>query len=280
MILCCFTAAFFLRPSWPLPAREKVKKPVVATPVRGYADDLAERTAILAKLKELVENGQGDHALPVLNSRLAKNPDDSDPCLCFAARFFLNQEMMKQLWQTPPCSDCRCRQPDARAQLGALLARGGQLEAASKELAAALALDPTQLRPRLNLALCLQMLNKPQAAAEFDEAVRRSPKSPDALLGRARLKEQAGDRAGAIADYRVWLPPLCPKVSTAVFRKNTALLEEQKSLWRRKTPLISGNHKAAGTGAAVAAIGKNQQAAVTISAPLARPVSVSGTGAL
>lgn len=280
MILCCFTAAFF--PETSLAASRKgksAKKPVVATPVRGYADDLAERTAILAKLKELVENGQGDHALPVLNSRLAKNPDDSDLLVLRSAVFLESGDDEAALADARRAATVAADNPDARAQLGALLARGGQLEAASKEFAAALALDPTQLRPRLNLALCLQMLNKPQAAgAEFDEAVRRSPKSPDALLGRARLKEQAGDRAGAIADYRAAAATLPEGLDGSIQEKITALLEEQKSLGDG-TPLISGNHKAAGTGAAVAAIGKNQQAAVTISAPLARPVSVSGTGA-
>jgi len=93
--------------------------------------------------------------------------------------------------------------PDGWYNLGTILARRGEFDAAIDAFRRAIALAPSMGAARHNLGLALVRAGRPgEAIAELKEAVRLEPESEGALftLGLAQLL--AGDRAGASASIR------------------------------------------------------------------------------
>ncbi|HNX96413.1 MAG TPA: tetratricopeptide repeat protein, partial [Candidatus Aminicenantes bacterium] len=231
LITLVILVAILLVPS-PATAAARQKKGAV-TVTRGKAgkravESAAERAEILSKLRELVGNGQGEHALPVLNRRLALTPDDPELLILRSAVFQAAGKNAEALADARRAVAAAAGNAEAQAQLGTLLAQAGQLADARGALAAAVGLAPDNLRARLSLALCRKLLGDPQGAlAEFDEAIRRRPDSPDALLERARLKQQQGDLSGAEDDLRAAARALPPGLDGSIREKIDALAAER-----------------------------------------------------
>lgn len=97
------------------------------------------------------------------------------------------------------------RNPDAwiaHANLGALLVTKGRYAEAEQSLRGAIARIPTEVTPRLMLAVCLDKQGQPEAAAaELDAVLKLEPRHPQAWYERGRLQAQAGNVDAARRSY-------------------------------------------------------------------------------
>ena len=90
-----------------------------------------------------------------------------------------------------------------QSNLGAALLAASRHEDAVTPLARAVALDPSLGIAELNLGLALYRLDRlPEAASHLDRAAVLEPGNAGVFLVRGMLRESAGWRDAAIADYR------------------------------------------------------------------------------